>query len=99
MREAMVNGQQKPKHRRPVKIRTTENIGKVQKVASQCNPPSLKRMAMIIGTSDTTIRKIIHGNKHMVTRIRKLYEHYLAGNKSEYAVTIDEAWLYQHYCD
>jgi hypothetical protein len=30
---------------------------------------------------------------------RKLYEDYLAGNKSEYEVTVDEAWLYQHYCD
>jgi hypothetical protein len=75
-------------------------------------------MARKIGTSDTTIGKMIHDDNQMVTRIkrkvhklndkqkqnrktnaRKLHEHYLAGNKSEYAVTIDEAWLYQHYCD
>jgi len=118
MREAMVNGQQKPKYRRPVKIRTPENIRKVHKMASQCNPPSLKYMARKIGTSDTTNGKMIHDDNQMVTRIkrkvhklndkqkqnrktnaRKLHEHYLAGNKSEYAVTIDEAWLYQHYCD
>jgi len=69
MREATVNGQQKPKYRRPVKIRTSEIIRKVQKMASQCNPPSLKCMAIKIETSDTTIGKMIHGDNHMVTRI------------------------------
>ncbi len=69
MREATVNGQRKPKYRRPVKIRTSEIIRKVQRMASQCNPPSLKCMAIKIETSDTTIGKMIHSDNHMVTRI------------------------------
>ncbi len=67
----MLIGQQKPKYRRPVKIRTPENIRKVQKMASQCNQPSLKGMAMKIGTSGTTIGKMIDGHNHMVTRIKR----------------------------
>jgi hypothetical protein len=52
----------------------------------------------------TRIKRKVHKlndkqKQNRKTNARKLYEHYLAGNKSKYAVTIDEAWLYQHYCD
>jgi hypothetical protein len=33
------------------------------------------------------------------TNCRRLYEQHLAGGKSEYMVTLDEAWLYLDYCN
>ncbi|UYV68881.1 K02A2.6-like [Cordylochernes scorpioides] len=37
--------------------------------------------------------------KNRATNARKLYEEHLAGSRSEYTATLDEAWMYVTYCN
>ncbi|UYV79179.1 K02A2.6-like [Cordylochernes scorpioides] len=37
--------------------------------------------------------------KNRATNARKLYEEHLAGSRSEYTATLDEAWMYVMYCN
>ncbi|CAG7832547.1 unnamed protein product [Allacma fusca] len=68
IRQAKVNGLPQSKDNRPPIVRNPGNIRKVARYASNGNPLSQRAIAKKLGTSHTTVNKIIHGDLVMQTR-------------------------------
>ncbi|CAG7820411.1 unnamed protein product, partial [Allacma fusca] len=67
-RQAKVSGLLQSKDNRPPIVRNPGNIRKVARYASNGNPLSPRDIAKKLGTSHTTVNKIIHGDLVMQTR-------------------------------
>jgi hypothetical protein len=80
---------------------------KSQRVIAKCVGVSKTSVHRIIHEDlDLLTRKKSKGHrltsehcKNRTTNARKLYEHHLAGGRSEYMVTLDEAYIYLDYCN
>ncbi|UYV61330.1 IKK1 [Cordylochernes scorpioides] len=78
--------------------RAAESVGQREnRLRQNRNRRQLSRMC---GTSLKTINNIIHKDLELDTRRKgKLYEEHLAGSRSEYTATLDEAWMFVTYCN
>ncbi|UYV62420.1 hypothetical protein LAZ67_2000495 [Cordylochernes scorpioides] len=88
------------------RLATTENPPSQRQLSRMCGT-SLKTINNIIHKDlelDTRRKGKVHKltpfhMKNRATNARKLYEEHLAGSRSEYTATLDEAWMYVTYCN
>ncbi|UYV71919.1 K02A2.6-like [Cordylochernes scorpioides] len=88
------------------RLATTENPPSQRQLSRMCGT-SLKTINNIIHKDlelDTRQKGKVHKltpfhMKNRATNARKLYEEHLAGSRSEYTATLDEAWMYVTYCN
>ncbi|UYV79211.1 UBA52 [Cordylochernes scorpioides] len=88
------------------RLATTENPPYQRQLSRMCGT-SLKTINNIIHKDlelDTRRKGKVHKltpfhMKNRATNARKLYEEHLAGSRSEYTATLDEAWMYVTYCN
>ncbi|UYV71857.1 IKK1 [Cordylochernes scorpioides] len=88
------------------RLATTENPPSQRQLSRMC-VTSLKTINNIIHKDlelDTRRKGKVHKltpfhMKNRATNARKLYEEHLAGSRSEYTATLDEAWMYVTYCN
>ncbi|UYV61587.1 hypothetical protein LAZ67_1005417 [Cordylochernes scorpioides] len=88
------------------RLATTENPPSQRQLSRMCGT-SLKTINNIIHKDlelDTRRKGKVHKltpfhMKNRATNARKLYEEHLAGSRSEYTATLDEAWMYATYCN
>ncbi|UYV83098.1 TTC26 [Cordylochernes scorpioides] len=88
------------------RLATTENPPSQRQLSRMCGT-SLKTINNIIHKNlelDTRRKGKVHKltpfhMKNRATNARKLYEEHLAGSRSEYTATLDEAWMYVTYCN
>ncbi|UYV82957.1 CAPN1 [Cordylochernes scorpioides] len=88
------------------RLATTENPPSQRQLSRMCGT-SLKTINNIIHKYlelDTRRKGKVHKltpfhMKNRATNARKLYEEHLAGSRSEYTATLDEAWMYVTYCN
>ncbi|UYV72543.1 hypothetical protein LAZ67_9003632 [Cordylochernes scorpioides] len=88
------------------RLATTENPPSQRQLSRMCGI-SLKTINNIIHKDlelDTRRKGKVHKltpfhMKNRATNARKLYEEHLAGSRSEYTATLDEAWMYVTYCN
>ncbi|UYV79266.1 UBR3 [Cordylochernes scorpioides] len=88
------------------RLATTENPPSQRQPSRMCGT-SLKTINNIIHKDlelDTRRKGKVHKltpfhMKNRATNARKLYEEHLAGSRSEYTATLDEAWMYVTYCN
>ncbi|UYV72820.1 hypothetical protein LAZ67_10000887 [Cordylochernes scorpioides] len=88
------------------RLATTENPPSQRQLSRMCGT-SLKTINNIIHKDlelDTRRKGKVHKltpfhMKNRATNARKLYEEHLAGSRSEYTATMDEAWMYVTYCN
>ncbi|UYV80230.1 hypothetical protein LAZ67_18002094 [Cordylochernes scorpioides] len=88
------------------RLATTENPPSQRQLSRICGT-SLKTINNIIHKDlelDTRRKGKVHKltpfhMKNRATNARKLYEEHLAGSRSEYTATLDEAWMYVTYCN
>ncbi|UYV66996.1 CLCN3 [Cordylochernes scorpioides] len=88
------------------RLATTENPPSQRQLSTMCGT-SLKTINNIIHKDlelDTRRKGKVHKltpfhMKNRATNARKLYEEHLAGSRSEYTATLDEAWMYVTYCN
>ncbi|UYV71808.1 hypothetical protein LAZ67_9000494 [Cordylochernes scorpioides] len=86
------------------RLATTENPPSQRQLSRMCGT-SLKTINNIIHKDlelDTRRKGKVHKltpfhMKNRATNARKLYEEHLAGSRSEYTATLDEAWMYVTY--
>ncbi|UYV72299.1 hypothetical protein LAZ67_9002511 [Cordylochernes scorpioides] len=88
------------------RLATTKNPPSQRQLSRMCGT-SLKTINNIIHKDlelDTRRKGKVHKltpfhMKNRATNARKLYEEHLAGSRSEYTATLDEAWMYVTYCN
>ncbi|UYV79312.1 hypothetical protein LAZ67_17002102 [Cordylochernes scorpioides] len=88
------------------RLATTENPPSQRQLSRMCGT-SLKTINNIIHKDlelDTRRKGKVHKltpfhMKNRAMNARKLYEEHLAGSRSEYTATLDEAWMYVTYCN
>ena len=105
-RQAISKKEPIPRFNRPPIKRTPVMISKVKRLVDTKNPASHRHNQKETTLALSTINKIIHQdlskdtwkklNVYYLKINRKLYEKHLARDKSEFAVTLDEAFIYEY---
>ncbi|OXA48359.1 Mariner Mos1 transposase [Folsomia candida] len=95
-RRAKSAGQKSPTKRQRLNDANRKAVKKIDLLTRKENPPFQKQIANIVGIPRTSVQRII---KRLGKRIAFKTTKYLAGDKAEYVVTLDEAMFYVQNCN